>query len=527
MSSNGFGFGPNDNDDKHDDNDGDSGNGGQGGSGQGGQGGQGGPFGFFGFPFGGMSGGFGFGSGSGAGTGSGSGQGSGPGGQPNLGDILNQFGQLFSGMGQQFQEANSGPVNYQAAERVARTRIGHPAAVKDSTREALTDSLRLAELWLDDVTTLPAGANRVEAWNSLQWLENTMSTWSRLVDPVAGRMGDASLEGVPEEAREMMGPMLGLMRQMNSMSFGTQLGNALADLAQQSLTGTDLGLPLHTTGAAVLLPTQLLAFAEENEIPARDMFIYATAREAAHQRLFDRVPWLVERMISSVEEYAAGIVIDYSSIEEAARGLDIEGLQDPQRIQEAMSELQNMDLSPKVSSRNENARARFQTLLALVEGWVDMVVTDALGERLQGAAQLDEAWRRRRVTEGAEQALEKATGIDLGSPKVREATDLWRRLTTAVGIERRDQVWDHPDFLPVAEDLDDSAAFIDSVLGGSENDDFDPIAELEEQLRKEAEKIEKEGQEGREGAGDDSESDTDTDSDSDTGSDSDGKSDED
>lgn len=488
MSSNGFGFGPNDDDDDDRNNGGNSDNGGQGGQGQpGGQGGQGGPFGFFSFPFGGFSGSgsFGFGPGN-----SESGQGpsgTGPGGQPNLGDILNQFGQLFSGMGQQFQEANSGPVNYQAAERVARTRIGRPAPVKESVREALTDSLRLAEVWLDDATTLPAGANRVEAWNSLQWLENTMPTWSRLVDPVAGRMGDASLEGVPEQAREMMGPMLGIMRQMNSMSFGTQLGNALADLANESLTGSDLGLPLHTTGAAVVLPAHLLAFAEEIEVSARDLFIYAAAREAAHQRLFDRVPWLAERMISSVEEYAAGIVIDYSAIEEAARGLDLESLQDPQRIHEAMSELQNMDLSPRIRSRNETARCRFQTLLALVEGWVDMVVTDALGDRLQDAAQLDEAWRRRRATSGAEQALEKATGIDLGSPKVREATDLWRRLTTAVGIERRDKVWDHPDFLPVAEDLDESAAFIDSVLGGSDNDDFDPIAELEEQLRRENE----------------------------------------
>ena len=116
-----------------------------------------------------------------------------------------------------------------------------------------------------------------------------------------------------------------------------------------------------------------------------------------------------------------------------------------------------------------------------------MVVEDALGERLPGAVQLDEAWRRRRVTGGAEQALEKATGIDLGAPKVREAADLWRRLTTAVGVERRDGVWDHPDFLPVAEDLDNSAEFIDGVLGGDASDDFDPIAALEDQLRKEAE----------------------------------------
>ena len=463
MSSQGFGFGPNDNDDDRDRDD------------NSGPGGAGGPFGFFGMPFG------GFGSFGQPGGGSG-----GDNRQPNLGDIFNQFGQMFSGMGQQFAQANSGPVNHDMAERVARQRLGSPAPIRDSVREALTDSLRLAEIWLDDATTLPSGANRVEAWHSQQWLEHTLPTWKRLVDPVAKSMNEASLEGMPAEAREMMGPMLQLMNQMNSMSFGTQLGNALAELAQSSLTGSDLGLPLHTTNAAVLLPTHLTNLAEDLEIPTRDLFIYAVAREAAHQRLFDRVPWLVERMISSVEEYASGIEIDYSAIEEAAREFNLESMQDPQQLQEAMAQFQNLDLSPKIGSRNEHSRARFQTLLALVEGWVDVVVSDALGERLPGAAQIDEAWRRRRATEGAEQALTKATGIDLGSPKVREAADLWRRLTVAVGVQRRDQVWDHPDFLPVAEDLDDSAAFIDSVIGGNAEDDFDPIAELEEQLRQEA-----------------------------------------
>ena len=41
--------------------------------------------------------------------------------------------------------------------------------------------------------------------------------------------------------------------------------------------------------------------------------------------------------------------------------------------------------------------------------------------------------------------------------------------------------------MPVAEDLDNSAEFIDGVLGGDASDDFDPIAALEDQLRKEAE----------------------------------------
>jgi len=43
---------------------------------------------------------------------------------------------------------------------------------------------------------------------------------------------------------------------------------------------------------------------------------------------------------------------------------------------------------------------------------------------------------------------------------------LWERLTAAVGADARDTVWQHPDLLPEAADLDDPAAFIDRILGG-------------------------------------------------------------
>lgn len=448
MSNQGFGFTPGGDDDDDDRREGGN------------------PFGFFGFPMGGFGG---------AG---------GKGGQPDLGEILNQFGQMLSGMGRQMGESEGG-VNLAVAERMARRALGEPEPVRDSERTALTDALRLVELWLDDATALPAGANRAEGWTPVQWLEHTLPTWRRLVEPVARRMSDASLEGMPAEARRMMGPMLGMMNQMNSMNFGVQLGQALAELAGSALTGSDLGLPLSATGAAVLLPRTLGEAAEALELPAREMIVHAAAREAAHQRLYEKVPWLAERMISSVEEYAAGLTMDYSHIEAASREFDVEALQDPARLQEALGKLQGMDLTPRVGSANEHARTRLETLLALVEGWVDVVVGEALGERLPGAAQLEEAWRRRRATAGAEQALKKATGIDLAAPKTAEAAELWRRLGAAVGVARRDAVWDHPDFLPVAEDLDSPAGFIDSVLGGGADDDFDPIAELEEQLRRE------------------------------------------
>lgn len=403
----------------------------------------------------------------------------------NLGDILNQFGQMLSGMGTSFNNRPEGEaVNFDLALRVARQRIKDTSPVPSTDTTAVTESLRLADLWIDNATALPASSARAVAWNAEDWLLNTMPMWKRLVNPVAEHMNRAQLDSMPEQAREMMGPLAGMMNSMNSMNFGMRLGHALGDLAQQALTGTDFGLPVAPSSTAAILPKNAASISNGLGVPGQEVLVYIAAREAARQRLFTHVPWLVERLVSSVEEYAAGLEIDTSHIEEIARSLDLES-GDPQQIQEKLGQLQGMDLSPRVTSRNELATSRLETLIALVEGWVDVVVEQALGERIPSTRQLAEAWARRRATGGsAEQAFATIVGIELSAPKVREAAELWRRADNAVGQERRDHVWDHPDFLPTAEHLDNPAAFIDTLLDDSTDTDFDEeLAKLEEELR--------------------------------------------
>ncbi|MDY5786359.1 zinc-dependent metalloprotease [Corynebacterium sp.] len=403
----------------------------------------------------------------------------------NLGDILNQFGQMLSGMGSTMNDQNErDAVNFDLALRMARQRVGEQAPVPEGEARAISEALRLADLWIDDTTQLPASDARAEAWNAGDWLTNTMPTWKRLVNPVSEHMNRAQIEAMPAEAREMMGPMTGMINQMNAMNFGMKLGHALGDLAQQALTGTDFGLPIAPAGVAAILPANASAMATELSVPQQEALMYLAAREAARQRLFKHVPWLVERLVSSVEEYAAGLELDTSHLEEIARSLNLEG-GDPQQIQEKLNELQGQDLSPRVTSRNAAATSRLETLLALVEGWVDVIVGEALENRIPSATQLAEAWARRRATGGsAEQAFANIVGIELAAPKIREAAELWRRADNAVGHERRDAVWDHPDFLPAAEHLDNPAAFIDTLLDDSTDTDLDAeFAKLEEELR--------------------------------------------
>ncbi|WP_273415493.1 zinc-dependent metalloprotease [Corynebacterium appendicis] len=465
---NGFGFSfPNDDDrDRDDDRDNERGDSGNGGSGD-----QSNPFGQFGFAFG------------NGGNANFSG---------NLGDILGQFGEMLSGMSQQGQPGQGAgkpkqdPVNYDVALRTARRSINDPKGMTADDRTAVTESTRLANLWLDDASSLPDSGARAEAWSADDWLTNTLPTWKRLVSPVAEHMDRAQLDAMPEQAREIFGPITQMLGHFNSMNFGAKLGQALGDLANQALTGNDFGLPVAPSGVIGIVPKNIEPISDQLSVPGQEVLVYISAREAARQRLFTHVPWLVERIVSSVEEYSVGLELDTSHIEEQIRNLDLES-GDPAKLQEAMQGMQDMDMSPRVTSRNAAAAARLETLLALVEGWVEVVVEDALRDRIPSTAALTESWARRRATGGsAEHAFNNIVGIELGAPKTNEAADLWRRATNAVGVDRRDKVWDHPDFLPTAEHLDNPAAFIDTLLDDAPDAKFDEeIAKLEQMLNEE------------------------------------------
>ncbi|RVW05314.1 zinc-dependent metalloprotease [Rhodococcus xishaensis] len=409
-----------------------------------------------------------------------------------LGQMLTQFGQMLSGMGSAMgQGGQSGPVNYDVAKNLARQQIGSVTPITESTASAVTDAARLAELWLDGATTLPAGATRTLAWTPNDWLDGTLDTWKRLCDPVAQQVSGMWVQGLPEEARSMLGPMTGMLTQMGGLTFGSQLGQALGQLSKEVLTSTDIGLPLGPAGTAALLPAAIEEFTEGLEQSHREVLVFIAAREAAYQRLYSHVPWLRQRLLSTVEDYARGIRMDFSAIEEAAQGLDPSALTDPSKIEQI---LQQGAFEPQTTPEQKQALERLETLLALVEGWVETVVSEALGDRLPGVAALSETLRRRRATGGpAEQTFATLVGLELRPRKVREAAQLWRRLTTDTGIDARDGVWSHPDLLPDSSDLDNPAAFVDRVVGGDASTFHDPIAQLEQIEAREREEKNREG----------------------------------
>ena len=83
--------------------------------------------------------------------------------------------------------------------------------------------------------------------------------------------------------------------------------------------------------------------------------------------------------------------------------------------------------------------------------------------RLSNVSALVETMNRRRASGGpAEKTFANLVGLELRPRLLRTASDFWAKLTAALGVEQRDALWQHPDFLPSRDDLDDVEAFIAS-----------------------------------------------------------------
>jgi uncharacterized protein (DUF2342 family) len=351
----------------------------------------------------------------------------------NLPDDMANKVPLFAEL-QKLFSWSGGPVNWDLARQVALASLtASNAAVPAGEVSAVEDAVRLADLWLDDVTDIPSGISRTAVWNRVQWVEQTLPVWTTLCDPVAARVVAAMSTSLPEEVRAQAGPMAPIMNQLGGMMFGSQVGQALGGLAGEILSSTDIGLPLG---------------------PA-EVRLYIALREAAHHRLFAHVPWLRQRLIDSVDAYARGITIDSSMLERAMSEID------PTNPESMQALLSGGMFEPEDTPGQQAALRRLETLLALVEGWVDAVTAEVAATRLGGGEALREASRRRRAGGGpAEQTFATLVGLELRPRKMREAVDLWVAAAAQRGQSGRDALWEHPDLMPDSDDLDDPVGFL-------------------------------------------------------------------
>lgn len=357
-----------------------------------------------------------------------------------------------------------GPINRKLAQSIALQHANGDqgnvnADVADATRRALSQ----ANLWLDITCNFNPAPGTPEVLSRADWVEKTLEAWVKFANPVAKSVNEALTSVIEERFRdvdnaEVKGLFAGvvpiplpegmnnpaqLMKLLGNTSFAMQLGQAAGALSHEVHGSFDQGLALLQNPAGGLIPYNCIEYAKVWELDVTEVMNYLALREAAHARLFASAPWLMPRFEALIIKYANGISIDLEAMEEQLR--DVETM-NPEAISGAVN-LQNIGSND--SEEQRQALHSLETLLALVEGWVDCVTWQSGMAHIVHIEQLREMMRRERAAGGpAEVTFESLLGLHLRPRRMREASQLWEKLTRERGIEERDSLWSHPDLLP-------------------------------------------------------------------------------
>ena len=375
----------------------------------------------------------------------------------------------------QLQQAlqNSGEgINWSLALEQAKGLAARSAVpATPGEQSALEQALHVAALWLDETTDIAALTVEPVLLTRAGWTEATMPVWTQLAEPVASSIADA-LTGVleeqaPEELMSQLGDAGRLMRNVGGTLFAMQLGQVVGQLAGEVVSGGDVGIPLldGEQRQAALVAQNVDAFASGLDIPIDEVRLYLSVRELAHARLFRHAKWLRLHLLTQITDFARGIRIDTDRLEQLAADFD------PSNPEELRAAVTSGALIPPKSDEQLAALARLETMLALIEGWVD-VVTAAATTRLPKSGAIAETVRRRRAAGGpAESAFATLVGLELRPRRLREAAAMWQAVQDAVGPEARDSLWAHPDILPTDAAIDDPAALVARLQGGAPEPD--------------------------------------------------------
>ena len=381
--------------------------------------------------------------------------------------------QLKRAMSSLSAEGSGGGVNWELATGQAKA-IAHGGSVSisDASRKSIQDATAIGSLWLNEATAIGELVGDAKLLSRELWVVDAMPLFQALSQPVANRMSEALSENLtanaPEEIQGILGSASGVMKSAGGALFAMQLGQALGKLSHEVLSGGDIGLPLFKDSRAAFVPQNLEQFVKDLDIERDQAYIYLVIREMAHVRLFKHSKWLRDAIVSQISKYASEISIDNSRITEIAEEFDPEN---PDELREALQS--GAFIAERTADQNK-ALASIETLLALIEGWVD-VVTEEATKRMPKSAAVAEAIRRRRATGGpAEQTFGTLVGLELRPRRLREAAAMWREVGAAVGVEKRDSLWDHPDVLPTDADINNPAGLITKLReGGQLPDAFD------------------------------------------------------
>ncbi len=336
-------------------------------------------------------------------------------------------------------------------------------------RETFQKALQNADLWLDPAITFDSLSEPASISTRSECVDETIDMWIKLAEPVAKSTSEALAQVIEKRfgnffsdmnsAELLAGPIpmplpseiqnpQELVNWVASSAFALQVALTSSSCAKVIFSSFDLGIALSSKPSGCIVAQNIEDFANSLDIPHEEVYNYLALRHNAYARLFASTSWLMPQIVALITKYARGINIDLEAISNSV-------LENPHSLEDLAGSISMNNISAAETPEQKEVKVKLEQISALIEGWVDCVIWRAGSPFLPHISQLREMMQRRiALGESTGKAFESLIGLQLRPRLIREASQMWEKLTANEGIDGRDMHWSHPDTaLPLLEPI--------------------------------------------------------------------------
>ena len=284
-----------------------------------------------------------------------------------------------------------------------------------------------------------------------------------MIEPAAARAGrameqvaQAGAAELPEEAAMFGGPMLA---QLSPLLMGAQVGSVLGALGRRAFGQFDVGVPRASSGSLLFVTATIEGFASDWSIDQREFRTAVALHEVAHRFEFAR-PWTLQRFRGLLHDFLSTLQVDVQGLRERLEHLDAA---DPEAVQQLMASEEGL-FGAVLDDEQRIKLARIQSFMAAAEGWADHVAATIGAELLPSHAMIEEAVRRHREIDAADQVFERLLGVEMKRELYVAGRTFADRVAELADEPTLARMWEGADSMPSAPEIDEPRLWLARIV---------------------------------------------------------------
>lgn len=276
------------------------------------------------------------------------------------------------------------------------------------------------------------------------WVDVNVASMQGLIQPVVDKI----------TAKRLAGP---LARMATAKVSGTELGGTMAYFSTKVLGQYDLapnGQP-----SLLLVAPNVIEAERELDVDPDDFRLWVCLHEEAHRVQFTAVSWLREYVIAQSQQ----LLVDLAPTpDEFAQRFGEIAKRAPQVFKEGSMGVGELFLTDAQRAK----MAQLVAVMSLLEGHADVVMDDVGPQIVPSVAEIRRKFSARRGNaRNVDRMLRRLLGMEAKLQQYRDGAAFVRAVQEKVGVEGFNVVWESPETLPRAEEIQRPQDWVERVHG--------------------------------------------------------------